>query len=154
MGVEIHLKPIAVNLKLSSVVRSDQKRKSKEKMKMFYINLCLVMVAYTAAKEETRISSGANRVQDKENLVPVERLVLRVTERSVKARGHEQALGPAQRVITKGYHRVPANQLEKLNAQLEKELRQKQAEKIVKKAEKYGRQDKEEAEARKKAGKH
>merc|ERR1711990_310122 len=108
MGVEIHLKPIAVNLKLSSVVRSDQKRKSKEKMKMFYINLCLVMVAYTAAKEETGISSGANRVQDKENLVPVERLVLRVTERSVKARGHEQALGPAQRVITKGYHRVPA----------------------------------------------
>ena len=68
-------------------------------MKTIYANLCfvmVVMVAYTMAKppEETRSSSGANQVQDGENLVPA--------EKPEEARGLEQALGPVNRGVNTG----------------------------------------------------
>merc|ERR1711990_800932 len=59
-----------INLKISTAVHSHQNRKSKGILKMLYIKLCfvMVMVAYTMANPiETRSSSGANEVQDREN---------------------------------------------------------------------------------------
>ena len=61
-------------------------------MKTIYANLCLVMVmvAYTMAKPgETRSGSGANQVQDGENLVPA--------EKPEDVRGLELAMGPVNR---------------------------------------------------------
>merc|ERR1711990_386033 len=76
-------------------VHFDQKRKPEGKMKVLYINLyvVMVMVAYALANPvKTRSSSGADQVQEKENLVPVKR-----EDALVKARDLEQFLGPVPR---------------------------------------------------------